>query len=229
MKSQFEDYEIAPMQMLGCYTGNPSFLMQLQQQAVAEELDLQNDFMEENARLRLEGMNIDRIHKRIKLEAKQLKHERSSLKKWQASLKNSSKRIKAQEEQLIYKRQQIEKESIKINKSMQKLRRFKQTLEQAAQLASGLRSSEIFAKLRYEASLTQLGPHGNSLHEASDDWLLAVQAHEFVTNFEKVKQLLEHVISNNALRGGATGSGDLNIKLPSGGPTNPATVQTTQH
>ena len=56
-----------------------------------------------------------------------------------------------------------------------------------------------------------------------------MQAHEFVSNFDKVKQMLEHVVSDNAFKGGATGSGDLNAKLTGGTITNPATVCTTQH
>lgn len=39
-----------------------------------------------------------------------------------------------------------------------------------------------------------------------------MQAHEFVTNFEKVKVMLEQIVTDNALQGGATGSGDLNPK-----------------
>ena len=53
-----------------------------------------------------------------------------------------------------------------------------------------------------------------------------MQAREFVGNMDKVRQLLEQVASENALKGGATGSGDLNSKMTA---TNPATVQTTQH
>ena len=80
-------------------------------------------------------------------------------------------------------------------------------------MCNGLVKSEIFNKLRYEASLTQHSPEaaGNQ-HDTSDDWLLAMQAHDFVTNFDKVKLMLEQVVSDNALQGGATGSGDLNAK-----------------
>ena len=35
------------------------------------------------------------------------------------------------------------------------MRRLRQTLEQALQICNGLVKSEIFSKLRYEASLTQ--------------------------------------------------------------------------
>ena len=64
-------------------------------------------------------------------------------------------------------------------------------------------------------------------NESSDDWLLAMQAQDFVNNFDKVMQLLEQVASDNTLKGGATGSGDLNSKVTGSMPTNPATVQTT--
>ena len=47
----------------------------------------------------------------------------------------------------------------------------------------------------------------------SDDWLLAIQAQEFVTNFDKVKQMIDQVVTDSALQGGATGSGDLNSKI----------------
>lgn len=47
---------------------------------------------------------------------------------------------------------------------------------------------EIFSKLHYEASLTQHNPNNMAnQHDTSDDWLLAMQAHEFVTSFEQVQ------------------------------------------
>ena len=54
-----------------------------------------------------------------------------------------------------------------------------------------------------------------------------MQAHEFVTNFDKVKTLLEQVATDNALHGGATGSGDLNPRTLGSGLAGAATVQTT--
>ena len=67
-----------------------------------------------------------------------------------------------------------------MNKQMQKMKKMRRTLAEATELSQGLVKSEIFSKLRYEASLTANSSGAQQTHDNSDDMVIAMQANDFI-------------------------------------------------